>query len=76
MRLINDVDSTQIKRVFDVLRDETPLFDGLSQEDVLSLQQVFKVLTFRRNEYLQKKGDEVDYFGILLHGTCFASVEH
>ncbi len=23
-----------------------------------------------------KKGDEVDFFGILIHGTVFASVEH
>jgi CRP-like cAMP-binding protein len=25
---------------------------------------------------LCKKGDEVDFFGVLLHGTVFASVEH
>ena len=37
MRLTNDIDTTQIKRIFDVLRDETNMFDGLSQEEVASL---------------------------------------
>ena len=62
--------------MFDVLRDETTLFEGLSHEEVAQLQHVFKVLTFRRNDFITKKGDEVDYFGIILHGTAFASVDH
>jgi CRP-like cAMP-binding protein len=76
MRLISDVDANQIKRIFDVLRDETSIFEGMSQEDVASLQTVFKVLTFRRNDFICKKGDEIDFFGILLHGGVFASIEH
>lgn len=48
MRLINDVDSAQVRRIFEILREETNLFDGLAQEDVISLQTVFKFLTFKR----------------------------
>ena len=48
MRLLSDVDSGQIKRIFDVLRDETLIFAGMSQEEVSSLQTVFKVISFKR----------------------------
>jgi signal-transduction protein with cAMP-binding, CBS, and nucleotidyltransferase domain len=68
MRLTSDVDANQIKRIFDVLREETMLFEGLNAEEVAQLQTVFKILTFRRNEFICTKGDEVDFFGILLHG--------
>ena len=76
MRLINDIDGNQIKRVFDLLRDETTLFQGLSQEEVASLQTVFRVLTFRKNDYVAKKGDDIEYVGVLLHGVVFASVDY
>jgi hypothetical protein len=34
MRLTSDVDAGQIKRIFDVLREETMLFEGLNAEEV------------------------------------------
>ncbi len=34
MKLINDIDAPQIKRIFDILREETKIFEGLSTEDV------------------------------------------
>jgi hypothetical protein len=37
MKLISDLDAAQVKRIFDVLRDETLIFEGMSQEDVHSL---------------------------------------
>jgi len=52
MRLLSDVDSGQIKRIFDVLREETLIFSGMSQEEVNSLQTVFKVISFKRYESL------------------------
>jgi len=48
MRLINDVDQNQTKRIFEVLREETPIFKGLSYEEVQSLTTVFKVLNFKK----------------------------
>ena len=48
MRLINDVDTAQVRRIFEILREETNLFEGLASDDVLSLQTVFKFLTFKR----------------------------
>ena len=44
MRLGNDLDANQIKKIFEVLREETFIFKGLSLEDVVLLQSVFKVL--------------------------------
>lgn len=38
MRLTSDVDANQIKRIFDVLREETTLFEGQSAEEVASVQ--------------------------------------
>lgn len=48
MRLINDLDPQQIKRIFDVLREETNIFEGLSYEDVQNLQLIFRVLQFKK----------------------------
>jgi len=48
MKLINDVDLAQVKRVFEVLREETSLFEGMTTDEVAALQTVFKFLNFRR----------------------------
>lgn len=37
MKLISDIDAGQVKRIFDVLRDETLIFEGMSQDEVASL---------------------------------------
>lgn len=50
MRLINDVDLTQVKRIFEVLREETNLFEGMTQDEMIQIQNVFKFLNFRRYE--------------------------
>lgn len=44
LRITIDLDTNQIKKIFDVLREETPIFKGYSSEEVASLQNVFKVL--------------------------------
>lgn len=48
MRLINDVDANQTKRIFEVLREETQIFKGWSLEEVLSLPTVLKVLNYKK----------------------------
>jgi len=37
---------------------------------------LFKVLQFKKNEYITKKDDVIDYFGIILHGTGFVSFDN
>lgn len=37
MKLINDVDLAQAKRVFEVLREETSLFEGMTTDEVAAL---------------------------------------
>jgi len=33
-KIVSDIDANQTKRIFDVLRDETTLFEGLTQAEV------------------------------------------
>ncbi|CDW84841.1 UNKNOWN [Stylonychia lemnae] len=75
MRLTNDLDPNQTRKILEVLRDETSIFQGYSHDDVVSLSQVFKVLTFKRNDYIAKRNEEIDFFGIFLHGQAFVSLD-
>lgn len=70
-KLTSDIDANQQNRLFTVLREETHLFDGLSQPEVDQIAQLFKVIKFSKGDELTKKGDFVDYFGILLSGSAF-----
>jgi hypothetical protein len=48
MRLNNDIDNSQVKKIFEVLREETDIFKGFSQEEINNLLVVFKVLQFKK----------------------------
>ena len=48
MKLTNDIDAAQVKRIFELLREETLVFAGMTLDEVTSLQNVFRVLNFRR----------------------------
>jgi len=50
MKLISDTDPTQQRRIFDVLREESPtnIFEGMSQNDVEQISTLFKILTFKK----------------------------
>eukprot|EP00347_Sterkiella_histriomuscorum_P003182 403365276 len=76
MRLVNDLDANQIRKIFEVLREETHIFKGLSLEEVLSMLNVFKVLTFKRNDQICKKGEDIDFYGLFLHGEAFVSIDN
>jgi hypothetical protein len=34
MKLLSDIDAAQVKRIFEILRDETLIFSGMTQEEV------------------------------------------
>lgn len=70
-KLTSDIDANQQNRLFTVLREETHLFDGYSQPEVDAIAQLFKVIKFAKGDELTKKGDFVDYFGIILAGSAF-----
>jgi hypothetical protein len=47
-RLASDIDNTQTKRIFDVLKEETTIFEGYSSSDVEQMSSLFKILTFQK----------------------------
>ena len=48
MRLSTDIDPTQAKRIFEVLYEETSIFNGFSAAEVEAMAGVFKFLSFRK----------------------------
>ena len=48
MRLSTDIDANQAKRIFDVLYEETNLFQGYSAAEVEAMSTVFKFLSFKK----------------------------
>ena len=47
-RIVSDIDVNQTKRIFEVLRDETTLFEGMTQQEVNLVSGLFKILTFSK----------------------------
>ena len=76
MRLITDVDASQAKRIFEILYEETHIFSDFSLADIDGMSQVFKFLTFRKGEEICKKGDYIDFLGIIVYGSAFITFEH
>lgn len=42
----------------------------------LHLKSNLTIINFHRGDYICKKGDDMDFFGIIIHGVAFASAEH
>jgi CRP-like cAMP-binding protein len=78
MKLVPDIDSTQQKRIFDVLREESPsdIFAGMSAVDCEQVQSLFKVLTFKKNEDIVIAGEPIDFLGIIVSGSAFVMLDH
>jgi hypothetical protein len=38
MRLTSDIDANQIRKILEVLREETKIFEGMSLDEVVDLQ--------------------------------------
>ena len=34
MKLLSDIDSAQVKRIFEILRDDTQIFTGMTHEEI------------------------------------------
>lgn len=47
-KINSDIDGNQIKRIFEVLREETNLFDGYTSAEVENMSTLFKVLNFQK----------------------------
>jgi hypothetical protein len=48
MRLITDIDANQAKRIFEILYEETNLFNGFAASEVEAMSLIFKFLSFRK----------------------------
>ena len=76
MRLTSDIEATQVKKILEILRDETELLSSFTAADLESVSQVLKILSFKDNEDLCREGEPIDYFGIICHGTANVIFKH
>ena len=67
-KLTSDVDNAQIKRIFEILKSDSQIFDGLSVTEVEELQEVMRVVNFAKGDCIAAKGEPVDFFGFVAYG--------
>jgi len=48
MKLVTDLDPVQSKKLLEFLRRESDLLEGKSNDEIATLLNVFKILTFKR----------------------------
>ena len=48
MRLVTDIDANQAKRIFEILYEETSLFNGFAASEIEAMSLVFKFLSFKK----------------------------
>lgn len=76
MRLITDLDANQAKRIFEILYEDTTIFQGFAATEVEAISQVFKFLHVKKGDEICKKDDYIDFFGIICHGSAFITFEY
>lgn len=67
-KLTHDVDNAQIKRIFDILRTDTVLFDGCTTDEVDEVMNVLRVVSFNQGDCICSVGEPVDFFAFVAYG--------
>ena len=67
-KLTSDIDPAQIKRIFDILRSDSSIFDGCSAAEVEEMQNVLRVVNFNAGECICALGEPVDFFAFVAFG--------
>ena len=47
-RLGHDIDQGQIKRIFEIMSQETKIFEGYTAEDMDEITSIFKILQYKK----------------------------
>ena len=48
MKLVTDVDAAQAKRIFEIVYEDTDIFQGYSMAEVDAMSAIFKFLSFKK----------------------------
>ena len=48
MKLVTDVDAAQAKRIFEILYEDSDIFQGFSLAEVDAMSAIFKLLSFKK----------------------------
>ena len=48
MKLVTDVDAAQAKRIFEILYEDSDIFQGFSMAEVDAMSAIFKLLSFKK----------------------------
>ena len=48
MRLVSDIDVSYTIRMFEVLYEETDIFEHFSKDEALAMAAIFKVMQFKK----------------------------
>ena len=76
LRLTNDVDIGQTKKMFEILYQHSQVFKGCSQSEVEDLITVLKILSFDKGNNIVKFGEQVDMMAIVLYGEIRVGMEN
>lgn len=68
-KLKTEVDEIIARRAFDMVRGSSNVFDRCSKRTIQRIANHSKILSFKKGEQLARKGEKIDYFGILLSGS-------
>ena len=67
-KLLSDIDASQARRIFEVLRTDSTLFDECTSEEMDDMVSVLRLLNFEVNDVICKEGEYVDFFVFVAYG--------
>jgi len=67
-KLQSDVDPKRSYEVFEILRNDTTLFNSWTKFDIQKLCENIKIISFGRNATIVQKNEPMEYFGIVVGG--------
>ncbi|CAG9315660.1 unnamed protein product [Blepharisma stoltei] len=67
-RPTNELDQIQTRKLFQLIKQETQVFRGWSKEELNTLSDLGTTLKFFANNQIVRRGEIVEWFGIVLSG--------
>jgi len=74
-RPTNELDPVYKRRLFQLLRSDTILFKGWAKDEINALADLAVVLKMFPNDRLVRRGEKVEWLGIILSGEALVTVE-
>ncbi|KRX06965.1 Cyclic nucleotide-binding protein [Pseudocohnilembus persalinus] len=76
LKLNNDIDLQGGIKSLEILKQNTNIFQNWNKKEIAKLSDYMRFFTYSKSTQLAIKGEQVDYFGLLINGRALIQVDN